>query len=105
VDHADQTVTSETANADATPSPATADQDKPGHTAVAHPPTESGFVWMTAAEAARYVGVTPRTIRNWITGRTGGIETFGDNGRSYRFSQAELDAKKAVRSAENNPKK
>jgi excisionase family DNA binding protein len=52
-----------------------------------------GYVWMNASEAARFIGTTDKTIREWIADHK--LAIYGENGNSYKFRQDELDVKKA----------
>lgn len=48
--------------------------------------------WVTQRQAADYIGVTERAIRNWIgEGRIQGYR-LGRNGRNIRLRRDELDA-------------
>ncbi len=47
--------------------------------------------WLSQAQAAEYIGVTDRTLRNWV--RTGSIRAHRVRGsRLIRYDRAELDA-------------
>ncbi|NLS92035.1 MAG: excisionase family DNA-binding protein [Planctomycetaceae bacterium] len=59
------------------------------------PAASDQMVIMSASEAGRYVGVTDRTIRDWIKFQGLNAENIG--GYKYRFSLAELDAKRDSR--------
>lgn len=50
---------------------------------------KNGDEWLSSAEAARYLGVTTRTIQNWIAK---GILPVSHPGRKLRFKRSELDA-------------
>ena len=50
---------------------------------------KNGDEWLSSAEAARYLGVTTRTIQNWIAK---GILPVSHPGRKLRFKRGELDA-------------
>ena len=65
--------------------------NKVGHELQSH---DAGFVWLTATEAATYIGVTPRTVTNWL--REGTLTTHDERGTRHKFSRAELDIKKAA---------
>jgi hypothetical protein len=56
---------------------------------------ESNHVWLSAAEAAAYVGRCPKTVMNWIRG--GKLQSYGQAGARYRFLKSELEAKKTAR--------
>lgn len=50
---------------------------------------KNGDDWLSSAEAARYLGVTTRTIQNWVAK---GTIPVSHPGRKLRFKRSELDA-------------
>lgn len=67
--------------------------DPPGTAATTTP--EEGYVFMNAAQAGKYVGVTPRTIQNWNKGGT--LTPKRKIGNEREYSLTELNAKRESR--------
>jgi hypothetical protein len=61
--------------------------------------TPAGFGWYTQQQVADYVGVTVRTVRNWISGRTGRLVIQQEVGNHYLLSHAELTNKREAQAA------
>ncbi|MGA2256223.1 MAG: helix-turn-helix domain-containing protein [Thermoguttaceae bacterium] len=59
----------------------------------------AGFGWYTQQQVADYVGVTVRTVHNWVTGRTGKLVVQQEVGNQYLLSHAELEKKKEAQAA------
>ncbi len=63
------------------------------------PEAPAGFGWYTQQQVADYVGVTVRTVHNWVTGRTGKLVVQQEVGNQYLLSHAELEKKKEAQAA------
>jgi excisionase family DNA binding protein len=75
----------------------------PGEPNRPEPPAPSERrVSFNASEAANYIGVSARTITNWI--RDHKLMVYNESGTSYQFSLDELNAKKAVQESKKSKK-
>ena len=55
--------------------------------------TTIGTEWLTAAEAAQYLRIEPRTLLFWVRqGRVKGYALSGTMRRVWRFKHCDLDA-------------
>lgn len=70
---------------------------KPAAGAPQAAPVASPYLNMTATEAGRFVGVTARTIQNWI--RAGKLKEHGCEGTTYQFLRADLEAMQKAHSS------
>ncbi len=59
---------------------------------------------MSATDAALYVGISDRQMRNWIRDNTIYAESVGEGSTLYEFDQWELDAKRTVSSLKRQQK-
>lgn len=58
-------------------------------------PKDDVYLWLSATEAAHYIGPTYKTINEWIN-KAGTLQTYGKIGAKYKFLKSELDAKKEI---------
>jgi hypothetical protein len=63
-------------------------------------PSDAGTVWLSAIGAARQVGVSDKTMRDWISSKK--IEILGENGTKYQFRLKELDTLRNSRPKKND---